>query len=99
MHEHSLVPPCLTLRPSTLGIANSHYTFFNLSASTQITTQQTFRMFANICETLVFAYLGLAVFQFEHDFDGLFLVVAVFLCLIGRACNIFPLSGIANRSV
>eukprot|EP00667_Euglena_gracilis_P005797 EG_transcript_5841 len=79
------------------GIANSHYTFFNLSACTQVTTQQTFRMTASISETLVFAYLGLAIFQFSHRFDAVLVVVSVVLCLVGRALNIFPLSAIANR--
>jgi len=79
------------------GIANSHYTFFNLSAVTQVTTQQTFRMAATISETLVFAYLGMAIFQFQHDVDVPLIVVSLLLCLLGRAVNIFPLSALANR--
>eukprot|EP01012_Entosiphon_sulcatum_P046183 TRINITY_DN6193_c0_g1_i1.p1 TRINITY_DN6193_c0_g1~~TRINITY_DN6193_c0_g1_i1.p1 ORF type:complete len:611 (+),score=118.40 TRINITY_DN6193_c0_g1_i1:25-1833(+) len=79
------------------GIVNSHYTFFNLSTFTQITTQQAYRMIAYICETLVFAYLGLAVFQFQHDFHAGFVCFSLVACVVGRALNIFPLSIIANK--
>ena len=48
------------------GITMSHYTHLNLSPVTQITVQQTFRTIAFVAETCVFAYLGLAIFSFQH---------------------------------
>ena len=51
------------------GIGMSHYTFFNLSPVSQITTEKVFRSLAFLAETSVFAYLGLAVPIFEHVFN------------------------------
>nr|XP_022320034.1 sodium/hydrogen exchanger 8-like isoform X1 [Crassostrea virginica] len=78
------------------GIVMSHYTHPNLSPVTQITTQQTFRTIAFIAETCVFAYLGLAIFSFRLMVKPAFVIWSIALVLIGRACNIFPLSFILN---
>lgn len=79
------------------GIVMSHYTHFNLSTVTQITMQQTMRTLAFIAETCVFAYLGLALFSFQHRVEPALVVWSIVLCLIGRACNIFPLAILCNR--
>lgn len=79
------------------GIVMSHYTHFNLSTVTQITMQQTMRTLAFIAETCVFAYLGLAIFSFNHRCELALVIWAIILCLIGRACNIFPLAYIVNK--
>lgn len=79
------------------GIVMSHYTHFNLSTVTQITMQQTMRTLAFIAETCVFAYLGLAIFSFKHRCELSFVIWAIILCLLGRACNIFPLAWLVNR--
>ncbi|KAK7862606.1 hypothetical protein R5R35_005643 [Gryllus longicercus] len=79
------------------GIVMSHYTHFNLSTVTQITMQQTMRTLAFIAETCVFAYLGLALFSFRHRLELALVVWSIALCLIGRACNIFPLAVLCNR--
>ncbi|KAF5288288.1 hypothetical protein FQA39_LY04056 [Lamprigera yunnana] len=79
------------------GIVMSHYTHFNLSTVTQITMQQTLRTLAFIAETCVFAYLGLALFSFKHRVEPALIVWSLILCLIGRACNIFPLAFLCNK--
>lgn len=79
------------------GIVMSHYTHFNLSTVTQITMQQTLRTLAFIAETCVFAYLGLALFSFKHRVEPALIVWSIVLCLIGRACNIFPLAILVNK--
>nr|XP_023016614.1 sodium/hydrogen exchanger 8 [Leptinotarsa decemlineata] len=79
------------------GIVMSHYTHFNLSTVTQITMQQTLRTLAFIAETCVFAYLGLALFSFKHRVEPALVVWSIILCLLGRACNIFPLAILVNR--
>nr|CAH7758299.1 unnamed protein product [Callosobruchus chinensis] len=79
------------------GIVMSHYTHFNLSTVTQITMQQTLRTLAFIAETCVFAYLGLALFSFKHRVEPALVVWSIILCLIGRACNIFPLAFLVNK--
>lgn len=79
------------------GIVMSHYTHFNLSTVTQITMQQTMRTLSFIAETCVFAYLGLAIFSFDHRCELALVIWSIILCLIGRACNIFPLAHMVNR--
>ncbi|XP_070576020.1 sodium/hydrogen exchanger 8-like [Ptychodera flava] len=79
------------------GIVMSHYTHYNLSPVTQITVQQTFRTAAFIAETCVFAYLGLAIFSFKHEFKAAFVIWSIVLILAGRGLNIFPLVFVVNR--
>jgi sodium/hydrogen exchanger 8 len=78
------------------GLVMSHYTHLNLSSVTRITVQQIFRTLSFIAETCVFAYLGLAIFSFKHIFKPSLVVSSILMCLLGRACNIFPLSILVN---
>ncbi|CAL8258946.1 unnamed protein product [Gadus morhua 'NCC'] len=78
------------------GIVMSHYTHHNLSPVTQILMQQTLRSVAFMCETCVFAFLGLSIFSFPHNFEFSFVIWCIFLVLLGRAVNIFPLSFLLN---
>lgn len=78
------------------GIVMSHYTHFNLSPQTQVTVQQIFRTVSFMTETCIFAYLGMAIFSLRHNFKPSFVAWSIFLCLLGRAVNIFPLSAFAN---
>ncbi|XP_078275143.1 sodium/hydrogen exchanger 8 [Rhinoraja longicauda] len=78
------------------GIVMSHYAHHNLSPVTQILMQQTLRTVAFMCETCVFAYIGLAIFSFPHKFEISFVIWCIVLVLFGRALNIFPLSYLLN---
>ncbi|KAJ0064204.1 hypothetical protein NL108_001499, partial [Boleophthalmus pectinirostris] len=78
------------------GIVMSHYTHHNLSPVTQILMQQTLRAVAFMCETCVFAFLGLSIFSFPHKFEISFVIWCIVLVLLGRAINIFPLSFLLN---
>ncbi|XP_023389829.1 sodium/hydrogen exchanger 8 isoform X1 [Pteropus vampyrus] len=78
------------------GIVMSHYTHHNLSPVTQILMQQTLRTVAFLCETCVFAFLGLSIFSFPHKFEISFVIWCIVLVLFGRAVNIFPLSYLLN---
>jgi len=79
------------------GLVMSHYTHYNLSPVTQITMQQTMRTLAFVCESCVFAYLGLGIFSFPHKVEISLIVWALVLILLGRALNIFPLSLLCNK--
>ncbi|CAH2303281.1 Sodium hydrogen exchanger 8 [Pelobates cultripes] len=78
------------------GIVMSHYTHHNLSPVTQILMQQTLRAVAFLCETCVFAFLGLSIFSFPHKFEISFVIWCIVLVLLARAVNIFPLSYLLN---
>jgi len=79
------------------GIVMSQYTHYNLSPVTQITMQQTMRTLAFACESCVFAYLGMAIFSFPHQFDVALIIWSILFILLGRALNIFPLAYVCNR--
>mmetsp|Transcript_8118 Transcript_8118/g.19194 ORF Transcript_8118/g.19194 Transcript_8118/m.19194 type:complete len:344 (-) Transcript_8118:132-1163(-) len=79
------------------GIVMSHYTHFNLSPTTQMTAQQSFRTLAFMAETAIFAYMGLSLPTLHHRFHWGFICSAMALILVGRALNIFPLSFLINR--
>merc|ERR1712235_80025 len=79
------------------GIVMSHYAHQNLSLVTQINVQNAFRAMAFLAETSVFAYLGMAIFSFQHKLVPPFLIWTIILILIGRAVNIFPISWFLNN--
>ncbi|KAA8590954.1 hypothetical protein FQN60_001897 [Etheostoma spectabile] len=64
------------------GIVMSHYTHHNLSPVTQILMQQTLRTMAFMCETCVFAFLGLSIFSFPHKFELSFVI----WCICDHCC-------------
>uniref|UniRef100_A0A8C6MBN4 Sodium/hydrogen exchanger 8 n=1 Tax=Nothobranchius furzeri TaxID=105023 RepID=A0A8C6MBN4_NOTFU len=49
-----------------------------------------------LSETCVFAFLGLSIFSFPHNFEISFVIWCIVLVLLGRAVNIFPLSFLLN---
>ena len=79
------------------GIVMSQYTHYNLSPVTQITMQQTMRTVAFVCESCVFAYLGMALFSFPLRFETSLIIWSLIFVLLGRALNIFPLAALSNR--
>jgi len=79
------------------GICMSQYTHYNLSPVTQITMQQTMRTLSFVCESCVFAYLGIGIFSFPHRFEMALIVWSIIFILLGRALNIFPLAALCNR--
>ena len=59
--------------------------------------QQTMRTVSFICESCVFAYLGLALFSFPLRLEPALCIWSIIFILLGRALNIFPLATLCNR--
>jgi solute carrier family 9 (sodium/hydrogen exchanger), member 8 len=79
------------------GIILSHYNWYNLSPDTQAASTYVVHAISHASETIVFAYVGLCVFTGAYStWNWGFMFVALALCLIARAANIFPISYIAN---
>jgi hypothetical protein len=78
------------------GIVMAHYTFNNLSAKAREFTREMFDTMASIAETFVFAYLGMAVFSFGQQWDIKLIFITLFVMLVARAANVFPLSFLIN---
>ena len=86
------------------GICLAHYNYYNLSHTCQHTTHLFMKSLAQVCDTFVFAYLGLTIgvsLDVNHGYlllwDGKFIVITICLCLASRAANIFPLTYLLNQ--
>jgi len=78
------------------GITMAHYTYNNLSKESQELTVNVFQVFAMLTETLVFAYLGLSLFNFDNHFDAGFIIWGLLAILIARAAQVYPITWIVN---
>jgi len=78
------------------GIVMAHYSYNNLSKESKHLSSKMFEVLALITETLVFAYLGLALFSFDSEYDPAFIFPGIIIILIARAAHVFPLSFLIN---
>mmetsp|Transcript_34185 Transcript_34185/g.51597 ORF Transcript_34185/g.51597 Transcript_34185/m.51597 type:complete len:597 (-) Transcript_34185:556-2346(-) len=84
------------------GISAQHYAARNLSMGAQDDTDVFFRIISHIAEVAIFLELGLTVFglgltSFE-DFCIEFFLWSLLVCLVGRACSIYPMTFLFNLS-
>jgi sodium/hydrogen exchanger 8 len=63
------------------AIVNSHYTHYNLTEPTQMAVKQSLHAMSHLSETIVFAYLGLAVFSYTHRINVILILVAIVCCI------------------
>jgi sodium/hydrogen exchanger 3 len=80
------------------GIVMAHYTYNNLSELSKELSANLLSVFAMLTETLVFVYLGLALFTSESNIDIVFIVAGIIVISIARAANIYPLTFLVNLS-
>lgn len=79
------------------GIIQSHYTSYNFSnSSLQDCCKIIFEMFSDFTETIIYLYIGLALFTFRHLIDQDSIFWGILGCVLGRAFNIFILCFIMN---
>jgi len=77
------------------AIVMAHYTWYNLSSKAKSGSAQSFQLVGEICESVVFVYLGLCTFGFLPNHWSLGLVFyMVFAVLLSRAVGILLLSGL-----
>lgn len=79
------------------GITLSHYNSYNLSTTSHIASEVTFKALAAVSEFFVYLYMGMGVFTGRYKaWNPAFVVLAILFCFIGRLFNIFPFSFLAN---
>ena len=66
------------------GVVMGHYTWYNLSEYTKLTTPQTFKTLSLFAEMYIFLYLGLALFSFTglHAWKWQFILISLVCGLI-----------------
>jgi len=82
-----------------VGIIMAHYTYFNISKANRLLTKQIYHLFAHVSETFLFLYLGVELFIYDRDFSLSLVLASIFIVLVSRAVNVFPLMRIANCSL
>lgn len=79
------------------GIAHAHYSSHAVSPDARVTLARAFETAAFLCETFVFAYLGLQVASlFARPVDWGLLLSVVPLCVVARVSAVLPLARLAN---
>ncbi|KAI0230723.1 Sodium/hydrogen exchanger 7 [Lamellibrachia satsuma] len=79
------------------GICQAHYTFNNLSTEAKVWTKQLFEVLNFLMENFVFIYIGVSTFTFtKHEWNPWFIIGAFVAVILGRMCNIYPLSFLLN---
>lgn len=79
------------------GICQAHYTYKNLSPESKARTKEVFELINFLMENFVFLYIGVATFTFhKHIWNIPFIAFAFLAIVLGRACNVYPISAIAN---
>jgi NhaP-type Na+/H+ or K+/H+ antiporter len=81
----------------TSGIIMSYYTKKNLSIQSRDTIHYILKSISFIFDTLIFIYLGMSLFGFNLLWDFRIIIWTFILMILGRALNIYPLSGILNQ--
>ena len=76
------------------GITQAHYTFNNLSKDSKQATKNFFDLLNFMAENFIFSYIGVSMFTFpKHHFDPVYISAAFVAIFLGRALNVYPLSG------
>lgn len=80
------------------GVVVSHYSSFNLSEESKITSEQIFSTAAYLAEQLLFLCMGLYAGSglFSHHWNMRFSLCALLFCLVSRAVGIAFLTRITN---
>jgi len=78
------------------GIAMAYYAWENLSPEVRELSSNFFGIWAMLTETLIFGYLGLALFSFDEAFDIGFIICGIVVMLVARAAQVFPISWFVN---
>ena len=84
---------------TAVGLA--HYAYYNISPKAQLATHEAFKSVAQVAETFVFAYIGIAVGMSiavrPLKWDLGMILLSIVICFTARALHVFPLTFLANR--
>lgn len=79
------------------GISQAHYTYNNLSKESQDHSKFSFELLSFLAENFIFCYIGVSMFTFPfHYWSVPFILVTFLAVILGRVCNIYPLSALLN---
>lgn len=78
------------------GISMGQYTVGNLSEKSRLYTKEMFEVLSTLSETVIFCYLGFALFSFSQQWDVALIFISIFALLVARMGQVAPLTGLIN---
>jgi len=78
------------------SVAMAHYAISNLSPQAKKLSVAMAQLVANLADTLVFLYLGMALFAFSDDYNFGTIVFGLLAIFIARASHVLPITAIIN---
>ncbi|KAF3451933.1 hypothetical protein FNV43_RR08029 [Rhamnella rubrinervis] len=79
------------------GIVMKHYTFSNLSESSQRFASAFFHLISSLAETFVFIYMGFDIAMEQHSWSHVgFIFFSIMFIIVARAVNVFSCGYLVN---
>ncbi|KAH3834056.1 Na(+)/H(+) exchanger protein 7-like [Dreissena polymorpha] len=79
------------------GVVLVHYSFHNVTKKSKKAIQFISKVMANLCEIIIFMFIGLVTVDQDHDWQTGFILWATFLCVVYRFVVTYVLSLLVNR--
>lgn len=81
------------------GIGMNHWTYHNFTYDGEVLSRRSVKMFSLLADTVIFFQVGQNIVVNVVNPDWGLIGITLIFCLIGRACNIFPLCALYNLCV
>ncbi|XP_075242866.1 sodium/hydrogen exchanger 3-like isoform X2 [Convolutriloba macropyga] len=79
------------------GITMAQYVEENISQKSHTTIKYFLKMMSSVSEAIIFLFLGLSTSEALRHLDYLFVLIALFACLVFRFSGVYLLTAIANK--
>ncbi|VBB30657.1 unnamed protein product [Acanthocheilonema viteae] len=79
------------------GMAMKQYVKGNITTTAATSVKYFIKMLAQICETVIFMFLGLSTISSKHHWDLPFIVLTIIFCLVYRTIGVIVQCAILNR--
>ena len=79
------------------GITMAQYVEENITQKSHTTIKYFLKMTSSVSEAIIFLFLGLSTSEALRHMDILFVIVAVFACLVFRFAGVYLFTALANR--
>ncbi|KAK6107152.1 sodium/hydrogen exchanger 3 [Brugia pahangi] len=79
------------------GMAMKQYVKGNITATAATSVKYFTKMLAQICETVIFMFLGLSTISSKHHWDLPFIALTIIFCLVYRSIGVIVQCAILNR--
>ncbi|XP_072226800.1 Na(+)/H(+) exchanger beta-like [Leuresthes tenuis] len=79
------------------GVVMRPYVEANISHKSYTTIKYFLKMWSSVSETLIFIFLGVSTVEGPHNWNWIFVICTLFLCLLSRVLGVIGLTFIINK--